>query len=218
MGKAKAPQSKVSFNLSSFSKDTAPRAIKRSRSFASHRLGKRVTFQGDKGGSIIVRSHTYPAVPMDLLPELYWSGVELQSSHAIQRKEAKELASLLADCICHLHGYEEFDKETEAAKLLLAKSGCRGLEDCLTPLLKRRRLWAIQSILENQELNRCEVTDHQEFAMHACSESVSAASIRFARHLAEIDEVEAGGRHSLTHAQLEKRMPDQDQLRRCKFQ
>jgi hypothetical protein len=182
----------------SFSNDQVPKKVERCRSFVCHteepaKTKKRVTFKVDTVDHV----YTYPAVPEIYWSDLYWSDTELEISVESQRKDAEAVvrcAPYLVRCICHLHGYHDSDEETEAAKWIWAKSGCRGLEDVTMPLLEQRRRWAVQSILEIQERAQTEVPAwHQELLMQAWCERVGAASIRFARHLAEIDEEESGG-------------------------
>jgi hypothetical protein len=180
---------------------------------------KSVSFELDEENQPIERVFTYPRVPQEMHGDVYWTKKDLRQSYFIQKQLVKEQMKAtpeLADCIYTLHGYSKkkqgdeqlmadvrTDTETEAAKIILAQSGCRGLEEYMTPLIVKHREWAINKLLEIQEQCRDQGPTQLEFALHVWSTRVGGASNRFAKHVADCDE-EAACQMRSVHRQRQR--------------
>jgi hypothetical protein len=178
--------------------DDSPRIVQRRSSLEGLQLALLLDVNDDplpKRVSFCAESsvYSYPAVPKQLYSLIYWDRKELGERNKIQYRCVKKHAgnSKVADCIYQLHGYtKQTHQEAQDcdAKQLLASTDCRGLEHLLSPLIQSHRDSAIDKLLEIQR--DCDPVD-AAIAMHVWSLRVSAASTRFARHLAEMDALEA---------------------------
>jgi hypothetical protein len=191
-------------DLLSLSKDSTPRKIHRRRSFvATKAKKKRVQFasfpaEGGEDNCPIEQVHNYPPVPEELLSLVYWQQTDFELMRAERRKLASELVDAtpkLVDAIRQLHSKSEDFARSQKAKLVLLDSlNSRGLESWMMPLsIAKYKQSAIDKLLDVQD--KCELNekhpDHVEFQLSVWSMRLGAPSCRFARKLAEMDEMEA---------------------------
>jgi hypothetical protein len=178
-------------------KDTCPRTV--CRMGTSEELdGKQVRFELDSENRPIEHLYSYPAIPNELYPLVFWSDQDLRVNRQAQIEKANRIAMSspqLVESVVRLRAHDsETETETEAARLCLATSGCRGLEDTLLPDLIDYRMWAIRRLLQVQENNQSECPEKVQKQLYWWSKSAGIASARLARQLAEVDAMEACNR------------------------
>jgi hypothetical protein len=196
--------------LSTFPHDTCPRIAPRRESIAHQseaRKRKRVQFAlSEDGTNPVVQVYSYPPVPKELFPTVYWSARDFECMRSARKRLANKKSKTtpkLIESIRLLHRLEtnqdfETQIETEAAKLMIAKSHCRGLEKWIGNFMCSHRQYAVRKLIAIQK--RCHQENHPEhveFLMSVWSTRLGAASNRFARNLAKVDEKEAYNETSL---------------------
>lgn len=181
-------------------------------------LKKRVRFaKGPVNDSVLEEVFHYDAVPSEMYAECYYSRKEKNYLWCQQLQLAQErlqTTPALVDSIYCLHGFDpqrklqsdqEEDEATvthapqplstgssitpETAKRLLAESELRGLEPLLTTLFAKHRQWAIDKLLDLQEVCRDEQRPlaHKEWCLQTWSIRASVATCMYSQAIASGD-------------------------------
>jgi len=149
----------------------------------------------------------YPAVPQELVPELFWSLQEERMILTYQIKRAQEIAKknpLVLNSIYYLHGFDFGSGHSatsksigdpsrilqiEASKITISDSGSRGLESFLTSLALRHRRMVVTAVLNMQQVCReAGKLEEAEGLMSFLSSHLSETPCQYAREIAGEDE------------------------------
>ena len=179
--------------------------------------GKSVRFAVHRGDDSVVSDvYTYPSIPDELFPDVYWSCQERYQMFYRHQQDAQEFIHKmphLSDCIDCLHGFDlleyslgrstlqqDIDGQDyiksgrkaltlEWARFRLASSGSRGLEPIMSSMLSQHKSWFVRKVLYLQQNCRSEGRniDQIAYVLHKWCIRVKAPSI-FARQLALGDE------------------------------